>query len=770
MSDFAVHRRGDPVAPPLNRLVARRHDLDAAQRTLPRSRLMTFTGQGGVGKTRLALEVAYRARDRFPDGAWLVSLADLNIGADIAEMEAAVIAALGVSDQSNTGPREKLLSFLQTRKLLLVLDNCEHVLSSVRATLPILLQGAPNLRIVATSREPLGLDGEILHPVLPLTVPETGTPSDQLIADGSVSLLVERAHAVDPYFELTDDNAAAVVSLCRLLEGLPLAIELAAAKLRALTVKQVVERFGQRLTSLAAAGTPSVSRHQSMRSMVDWSYELCPTTAQVLWRRLSVFTATFDLELVESICAFGELRPDVVLDSIERLVAQSILSTVRGGDSMRYRLPAAIREVAADLAEQADETAELQRRHRDAMLGRAQLTLRQWYGPHQDVLIEQMSLDHASYVAALQWSIITPGEQQTALLLVASLRYHFLVGGRLAEGRMRMEAMLAAVTEPSPMRGECLWVATWIALLQGDHDGADRLLSELSRLARDFGSPRLAAHLHQGVAMFATATGDLDRAIHSFRAASDLHRAEGNPYLDVTARYLLACALAIGGRAQEALKVSSETAALCDQHGERNARAFTDYAAGMAYWTLGQLDEAEQSAHEVLKTQRAMGDGVAVALATVLCSWIFHDRGQFRHAADLLMAAGHVWRSLGTSLNAFGPHLSAFAEEHTPPGCHPPNAEHASATKSFDSLEDVIDFVLSAGQNRRHRGRGVSTPLSRREHEVAELIESGLSNREIAKRLVIAKRTADGHVERILAKLGFSSRAQVAAWMARRAS
>jgi predicted ATPase/DNA-binding CsgD family transcriptional regulator len=769
MSDFVGHRRGEPVGPPLNRLVARRHDLDAAQQALSGSRLMTFTGQGGVGKTRLALEMAYRARDRFPDGAWQVSLADLSIGAEVAEVESAVVSALGISDQSATGPREKLLSFLRTRKLLLVLDNCEHVLSSVRATLPILMQGAPRLRVVATSREPLGIAGEILRPVLPLSVPEPGTAAEHLIADGSVSLLVERAYAVDPHFELTDDNAVAVVQMCRLLEGLPLAIELAAAKLRALTVEQVVERFGRRLTSLTAAGTPCASRHQSLRSMVDWSYELCPKTAQVLWRRLSVFSATFDLELAESICAFDELRPDDVLDSIERLVAQSILSTGRGANTMRYRLPAAIREVAADLAEEADETAELQHRHRDAMLRRAQEVLRRWYGPHQDVLIEQMSLDHAGYVAALQWSATTAGEQQTALMLLASLRYHYLVGGRLAEGRMRMEAMLAAIAEPSPMRGECLWVATWMALLQGDQSGAERLLNELSVLASELGSPRLATHLHQGVAMFATASGDIDSAIHGFQAAVHGHRAQGNPYLEITARYLLACSLAIGGHAQQALRMSSETAALCDQCGERNARAFTDYAAGIAYWTLGQLDAAEQSAHQVLKTQRAMGDGVAIALAIVLCSWIAHDRRQLGRATGLSMAAGYVWRSLGTSLAAFGPRLSAFAEEHGPPSLQPPRADHGSIAQRFGNLDEVIDFVLRPEQG-RSRTRCENSPLTKREHEVAVLIESGLSNREIAQRLVIAKRTADGHVERILAKLGFSSRAQVAAWMARRAS
>ena len=769
MSDGVRPRRGQPVGPALNRLIGRRTDLDAANRALSDSRLMTFTGPGGVGKTRLALELAYRARNRFPDGAWLVRLADLSIGAEVAEVESAIVGGLGISDQSATGHRERLLSFLVSRKLLLVVDNCEHVLPSVRATLPVILRGAPDLRVIATSREPLGVSIEMVRPVLPLSVPEPGTPTEQLILDGSTSLLLERVCAVDPNFKLTDSNAAAVVHLCRVLEGLPLAIELAAAKLRALTVEQVVERFGKRLTSLSAVGTPSASRHRSLRSMVDWSYELCPKTAQVLWRRLSVFPATFDLELAESVCAFGELNRTDVMDSIERLVAQSIISTSRGAGAMRYRLPAAIREVAADLAEHADETAELQRRHRDVMLRRAEEMLRQWCGPHQDALLEQMSLDHASYVTALHWSIATAGEEQAALQLLASLRYHYLVGGQLAEGRMRMESMLAATTQPSPVRGECLWVTTWIALLQGDHHRAEQLLTELFVLAVELNDPRLAAHLHHWSALLAMFRGDLDSAIRGFQVALDEHRAHGDHYLELTARYLLGCALAYGGHAQQALQVSSQTSALCEQYGERNAHAYADYAAALAHWMLGGLEEAERSLRQALKLHRAMGDGIGVALATALFSWIAHDRNQLDRASALSVAADHVWCSLGTSLEAFGRHLSGFAERHGPPKTTPPSAVHGH-TERFGNLDDVIDFVLRSGEDRHRLDRAVSAPLTRRELEVAALIETGLSNREIAERLVIAKRTADGHVERILAKLGFSSRAQVAAWMARRAS
>jgi predicted ATPase/DNA-binding CsgD family transcriptional regulator len=764
-------RGGGRVGPPLDRLVARRHDLDGAQRALSESRLLTFTGPGGVGKTRLASEFAYRASSKFPDGAWLVRLADLSIGAGPAEVDAALISALGISDQSATGPREKLLSFLADRKLLVVLDNCEHVLESVRSVLPVLMHEAPHLRVIATSREPLAVAGELLRPVLPLSVPKLGTPAEQLIADGSVSLLIERARAVDPDFQVSDDNADAVVQLCGLLEGVPLAIELAAVKLRALSVDQVVKRFGERLTSLTAATTPSPVRHQSLRSMVDWSYELCPHNAQVLWRRLSVFPGTFDLELAESVCAFGELDPEDVIDSIERLVGQSILLTGHAAGVMRYRLLAPLREVADELAEQAGESADLQRRHRDTMLQRAQQIADQWCGPQQDLLIARMGLDHANYVAALQWSAETEGEGQTGLLLLATLRYHWLSGGLLAEGRMRTETTLAAVTEPSAARAECLWVASWIALLQGDRHQAQHWLDELAVLAKQLENPRLDLHVQHWTGLLAMFSGDVDGAVRELQVAADGHRARGDREMELTARYMLACALTFGGHAEDALTISGETVALCEQNGEQNARAYAQWAAGLAHWTLGHLDEAEQSARAVLKTHRMMADGIGVALTTELLSWIAYDRKQVARAETLAAAAGHVWRTLGTSIDAFGPQLSRFAAEHAPPRRAGRSSDDGRVAQRFRDFDDVIGFVLGVGDDRGKAGyTDADALLTKRELEVAELIENGLSNREIAERLFISKRTADGHVERILAKLGFSSRAQVAAWMARRAS
>ena len=313
-----------------------------------------------------------------------------------------------------------------------------------------------------------------------------------------------------------------------------------------------------------------------------------------------------------------------------------------------------------------------------------------------------------------------------------------------------------------------MWVVTWIALLQGDHEKARHWLGELAILAGELGDPRLATHLHHWRALLAMFTGDLQAALCGFEAAVDGHRAHGDLWLQLTARYMLACALVCEGRALEALAISGGTVALCEQCGDRSARAYALWSAGVAQWRLGRLDEAEQSAHAVLQLQQVLADGICVALTTDLLAWVAYDRSQYDRAAALSVAAGRVWRSLGTSLRAFGPQLSGFAEQHTPPRSGWRAASDVETAGRFTDLDDVIDLGLGAEQDRKRNARGrITQPLTERELEVAALIESGLSNREIAQRLVIAKRTADGHVERILAKLGFSSRAQVAAWMAR---
>ena len=754
---------GNPVGPALSGLVARRHEIEDAKRALTQSRMVTLTGPGGVGKTRLTLELAFRMRPAFADGVWLTPLSDLRLDAGVEDIGAAMVQSLGMTDQSARAQREKLLAFLQGQQALIVLDNCEHVLTPLRTLLPDLLNAAPHLKVIATSREPIGVPGEVVLPVRPLSVPAPQTSVGELVMDGSVALLVERARAVDPDFEITEENAHAVIELCGLLEGLPLAIELAAVKLRTLTVEQMVRRFGHRLTSLAGPGAGASPRHQSLRALVEWSYELCSERGQVLWRRLSVFPSDFDLELAEAVCAFDGLTGDEIMDALDRLVGQSILLTNREGEVMRYRLLAPLREVAAQLAEQADETAELERRHRDAMLHRAEEMLARWCGPDQPNLLAQMRRDHPSYVAALQWCADSEDEGLAGLHLLSMLRYHWLSGGSLAEGRMRIEAMLATHVEPSVARTECLWLLIWIVLLQGDHTGARSLLGELE-FAAELPTNSLSVHLRHWQGLLALFSGSPEEAIGHFRSAVEGHHLADDLYLELTARYMLASALVLADRPEEALEVSTTTVEMCERCGDRSARVYAMWAMAVAQWQQGQLEEAESIAHLVLRLLSVLHDPICVALTTSLLSWVASDQRRTRAAGALLVAAGRVWRSLGTSLDAFGPQLLGWAERRMPRSAS--SVMQATNVRPMRDLDDVIDLGLGLGSVPVER-RAVQGPLTKRELEVAALIEAGLSNREIAERLVVSKRTVDGHVERILAKLGFTSRSQVAAWMSR---
>jgi ATP/maltotriose-dependent transcriptional regulator MalT len=385
---------------------------------------------------------------------------------------------------------------------------------------------------------------------------------------------------------------------------------------------------------------------------------------------------------------------------------------------------------------------------------------------HQEALINRMRLDHAGYVAAIQWSATTPSEEEAGLRLLARLRYHWLSGGLLAEGRMRIEALLAKATEPTLARADCVWVMTWISLLQGDHEKARECLDELATLAAALGEPRLGAHVHHWRALLALFIGDVSSAIRGFEMAVDEHRAWGDHFLELTARYMLATGLLYAAGNREALETSTSTVAMCERYGDQSARVYALWAGAVAQWRLGHLDEAEQSARAVLRVQRALSDGICVALTTHLLACVAHDRRQADRAAMLSLAARRVWRSLGSSLEAFGPQLAEFMQWHSP---QPQSSAQESVPVSgpFADLQAVIALGLGIehGPTRAH---GMTQELTKRELEVAALIENGLSNREIAQRLVIAKRTADGHVERILSKLGFTSRAQIAAWMARR--
>jgi predicted ATPase len=416
-------RRGRGLRPAVTGLtsfVGRRQVVDRLQAELHAGRLVTVTGPGGVGKTRTALAVAEAAA--FPDGVLLVELASVT---DPTQVAPAVATALGVSDQSNRDAVDRVVDHLSGAAALLVVDNCEHLLEASALLIVRLLDALPGLTVLATSREPLGVGGEQVHLLAPLAVPGESDAAGEgsLEHVPAVRLLVDRARAVLPDFAVTPDNRAAVVALCRRLDGLPLAIELAAVRLRSLSVSQVVERLDRRFPRLAGSDPGVDPRQRSLRALIDWSHDLCGPDERLLWARLSVFPAPVDLETVEGVCGFGELTSDRLLDALDGLVGKSVVVADRDGERLRYRQFVTLREYGAELLADSGEAATVRRRHRDHFIDRARTVVERWCGPHQAADLARLREDHPNLIAALAWSVDTPGEAPAGARLAVLLRY-----------------------------------------------------------------------------------------------------------------------------------------------------------------------------------------------------------------------------------------------------------------------------------------------------------------------------------------------------------
>jgi predicted ATPase/DNA-binding CsgD family transcriptional regulator len=750
----------------LTSFVGRRRELAEAKKAMTESRLVTLTGPGGVGKTRIAYELAERSRRAFRDGSWVVELASVE---DESSLASIVASSLAVDDQSNRAPTRKLVDHLRERQLLIVLDNCEHLLAPVADLVDTMLAASPGLRILATSREPLGIAGEHNCSVPPLTTPPVDgklTPEcvDQYEA---VRLLVDRARDITPDFGVTHENSDAVVQLCNRLDGIPLAIELAATRLRSLSLTQIVERLDRRFQLLTGGNRVAVPRQQTLRALIDWSYELCTESEKLLWTRLSVFTGSFDLDAAEQVCGFGALQRDDVVDVLDRLVAKSILVIDRDGELVRYRMLMTVREYGAELLELAGEYLTVRRRHRDHYRRNAIHVVERWCGPGQAAALAALRRDHSNLMSALEWSITTPGELDPGAELAEFLRYHWIAGGFLGDGRRWLEQILTAMDPSSPQRGETLWVAAWVALIQGDRDPAVRWLAEGEELARQKGDERLAAHVAQWTAIHRLFSGELPAAIALFEQSIAGHVACDDRASELTALFQLAMAQTYAGRHHDALRTCAHALELSSEHDERWTHAYSLWISGVARWHLGDLDGAQRDAEGALRLQRDFKDSICTALTIELVSWVALARSDYGRAAKLLGASNAVWTALGTTIEAFGPHIhrdSVESADKVAKALGPKRFAELSQQHRRLSKVEAIDLAL--GVSKSVEAQPAGSPLTKREREIAALIAQGLSNRAVAESLVISPRTVDGHVERILAKLDFTSRTQIASWVA----
>jgi predicted ATPase/DNA-binding NarL/FixJ family response regulator len=735
------------IREPRSVFVGRHRELAALQELLGAARLVTLTGVGGAGKTRLALRAAnLHAESAGVDGMF-VSLESVQ---DARRLPRAVVRALGLADQSARDPLHVVVEALRDRPAILVIDNCEHIIDPAAAFIDELLRALPDLVVLATSRRPLDLDGEHILAVPPLSA-ETG--SGEL--PEAVSLLVARARAADDTFRLRPQDVEAASDLCRALDGLPLAIELAATRLRVLSIEELTGRLSSRFALLRGGSRASVGRQRTLRAVVDWSYELCTPDQRDLWSALSVFSGPFDLAAATAVAE----SPDI-LDALDELVAQSIVDA--DPESRRFRMLETIRSYGRDRAEEEGRWPRLTRLHLDHFTRVAAESCAAWYGPGQVAAIAGFRADRAELQTAL--TVAAGIDTDLALRLFTDLRFHWAVGGFIPEGRAWGARVVALPGGSSLLRVSALATVAWLALLQGDLPEAERWLDEAEVLAveADLSAAQLLAvgvefhRLRGGHALFSGRPAD---AVPEFELSIRLAHESGQPQEALFAQFQLTAALSHLGRPDAGL-TALDAVTYADAVGENWMRALAEGALALAAFVEGDLVTAERRARQGIIDDRGFDDPVTECLTLELMCWIEAARQSADRAAILLGATDARWRSTGSAVTAFGPHLSAHHDQCVDTARRllggKAYARHFEQGARLGAREAVA-FAL------KETPAGAGS-LSAREIEVAARIHQGMINRDIADELVLSVRTVDSHVQRILGKLGFTSRAQIAAW------
>jgi predicted ATPase/DNA-binding CsgD family transcriptional regulator len=756
--------------------VGRTREVASARRVLSGTRLLTLTGPGGVGKTRLALRIAAKVRSAFRDGAWLVELAALE---DPDLLVQAVATTLGIRDWSSRPTRDVLLDYLADKHILLVLDNCEHLIGACAHFVQTLLGVAPEVRVLATSRRSLQIQGERLLFVPPLSLPDSDRipEPDELDQYDAISLLSQRATAVGPGFTLTPDTIPPAVRLCRQLDGIPLAIELAAVRLRTLSIEQLLAGLEHRFNLVTGGSRTALPRHQTMRATVDWSFDLCPSDEQRLWARISVFAGEFDLDAAEGICSGDGIAREDVVDLVENLVDKSILTRSDPPYSQyaRYHMLDTLRRYGQEKLRAAGEERRVRQRHRDWYRRLAEQAAAEWFGPNQVQWVARLRGEHTNLRAAIEFCLAERRGVQAGLRIAGALWCYWMPCGVLAEGRQWIDRLLPLDPEPTRARGTALWVYSWAASHQGEPAASHASAEQSRRLAEQLGDPQMAAYGLQVAGLSALSSGDLAGTRALCAEAWRRHRALGHVASPaVMALMQQGFAASLQGDFDRAVGYAEECVHITRAHGEHWTRSWGLVVLGLALWRRGDHRQAIPPLRESIAIKRTLHDLFGLGMAVEFLAWSLTCTGRHEDAARLFGTLERIWPLVGVPLMGIQPLADHHQESEA-------KARAALGGEAFDAAfgkvagmdpYQALDQVLREEVTRREpppkRDDRLWSPLTRRERDVALLIAEGLSNKDIAARLVIAQRTAEAHAERILAKLGVTSRTQVAAWVIER--
>jgi non-specific serine/threonine protein kinase len=742
-------------ARPGEALLGRRQELAELRRTLGSARLVTLTGHSGIGKTALARAAAADYERARREDTWVVDLADL-VDPDL--LGHSVAGAFGVQLSYGAASADDVAAAVADRTGLLVLDGCEAMLDAAVELVSLLLTTAPRLRVLATSQRHLGVTGEVVVPVGPLT------------ADEAQALFTARAAAALPSFRLTEDNAVVIARLCEALEGVPLAVELAAARIRVLSPQGILDRLGDRQRLLTKGAPDAPARQRSLRASLEASIELCTTDEQLLWARLSVFTGGFPLEAAEVVCAGDGIDGADVFDLVDGLLEKSVLTREDDGASyVRFRMLESLREYAAEQL-----TAEQRQTGRDRHLA--------WYadlvhaaaaasfGPEQAEWYRTLRRDHGNLREALRHAVGDPRQAAQALEMVTELESYWAVTGRLGEARHWLERASAVAEADAGTRARALALAAWTATLQGEPATGRSMLDEaVALLAAGTADDAVRARVLVAGAVETIWRGSPAEALEPLEQAVAAARTAGDRPLESSSLLVLALCRGFAGDLDGAGTALQTCLDLTGAAGEVHVRSYALAALGHLALLCGDPEVAADLERQALVMKMDLGDRAATAFVLEVLAWVAAVERRHERAATLLGAADALWRHLGLDPNTV-PYLALNrrrSEEHA--GIDRGSAAFRVAFRRGAELSDDQVSALALGHAPVEEApEEEEVPLTRRELEVAHLVGGGLSNREIAEQLRISQRTVESHVDHILRKLGFGSRTQVVAWMVER--
>jgi predicted ATPase/DNA-binding CsgD family transcriptional regulator/DNA-binding XRE family transcriptional regulator len=794
---------------PVSSFVGREQEVEHVRRALTATRLITLLGPGGIGKSRLAVEAAAGVVDQFADGVTFVALASVR---DPDLVSGAVAQALDIQEMGTRALLDRLHSHLRTAHLLLVLDNFEHVLPAADLV-GSLLANCPRLRVLVTSRAALRISGEREIAVHPLALPDPHNlpPARQLAGYEAIRLFVERGRNISSDLELTDQQTKIVAEICARLDGLPLAIELAAARLRVLPLEMLLERLERRLPQLVGGPRDAPARQQTLTATIGWSYDLLEPHEQRLFRGLSVFAGAFTLEAAESVCHDADLG-DTVVDGLESLLAQSLIGRQAGPPGAAwFRMLETVREFALEQAIEAEQSSGFRRRHAAYYLELGEQAQPNFSSVDAPRWLLRLEAEHDNLRAALGWAL-EEHDADSAVRLSSAIWQFWYAHGHLTEGaRWLDEALrLPAASSGQPMadgrvsaRARALAGAGILAHYQGDYARAATLCGQSLGLSRQVDDQLCTATALHGLALVSRSGADFATARTMLQEARRIHEALGDQWgLSYTLRYLavvlwmeadygaaeqaidaaLALATSIGDRqgAATTLTVRSyvarsldknhvaETAALeslslHDAYGDRRGGGQALWALGMALAGQGRCREALAHYKRALALFAEIGDRYFICMCWIGLAELALAAGRPRDAVCLLAASSRVMAAMGAPLwPSIEPYVQRSVEQAH--GSLSQSA-YAAAWAAGEALTLESAVALGLGVPEVVRAANGLSGLTAREVSVARRLAHGLTNKQIAEELVIAEGTADRHVANILEKLGFRSRAQVAAWV-----